>query len=102
MRYKKYTLDFTNVKYFLEVHYIIKTSLDFPDYYGCNWDAFWDMLSWECPASKVTIIGANTLPKSWKALDGKTYPEKIRKILQRNKEAREKYNYEFDYEFTDA
>ena len=45
MTYKKYTLDFTNVKYFLEVHYIIKTSLDFPDYYGCNWDAFWDCLT---------------------------------------------------------
>ena len=41
----KYTLDFTNVTHFLEVHYIIKKSLDFPDYYGCNWSAFWDCLT---------------------------------------------------------
>jgi len=40
-----YTLDFRNVEHFLEVHYIIKTELDFPDYYGCNWDAFWDCLT---------------------------------------------------------
>ena len=45
MSQKKYTLDFTNVTHFLEVHYIIKTSLDFPDYYGCNWSAFWDCLT---------------------------------------------------------
>ena len=40
-----YTLDFRNVEHFWEVHYIIKTELDFPDYYGCNWDAFWDCLT---------------------------------------------------------
>jgi hypothetical protein len=60
------------------------------------------MLSWECPANKVTIVGANTIPKNWKALDGRTYPEKIQEILQENKEDREKYNFEFDYEFIDA
>jgi RNAse (barnase) inhibitor barstar len=41
----KYTVDFTNVKYYLEMHAVIRESLDFPDYYGCNWSAFWDCLS---------------------------------------------------------
>lgn len=42
---EKYILDFTNVKHYLEMHFIIRQSLDFPDYYGCNWDAFWDCLT---------------------------------------------------------
>ena len=28
-----------------EIHQIIKEGLDFPDYYGCNWSAFWDCLT---------------------------------------------------------
>jgi len=45
MNKKIYTIDFTNIKYFWEIHEIIRKSLDFPDYYGCNWDAFWDCLT---------------------------------------------------------
>ena len=45
MREWKYVVDFTNVNYYLEMHAVIKSSLDFPDYYGCNWDAFWDCLT---------------------------------------------------------
>ena len=45
-QYKEiYTLDFTDVKNYLEMHLIIRTALDWPDYYGCNWDAFWDCLT---------------------------------------------------------
>ena len=40
-----YTIDFTNVKYYTEMHEIIRDSLEFPDYYGCNWDALWDCLT---------------------------------------------------------
>ena len=27
------------------MHFTIRQALDFPDYYGCNWDAFWDCLT---------------------------------------------------------
>ena len=42
---EKYTIDFTNVKSYLEMHFVIQKALDWPDYYGCNWDAFWDCLT---------------------------------------------------------
>ena len=45
MKVKKYTVDLTNVNYYFDLHFVIANSLDFPDYYGCNWDAFWDCLS---------------------------------------------------------
>ena len=40
-----YTIDFTNVKYYYDMHWTIRDALDWPDYYGCNWDAFWDCLT---------------------------------------------------------
>lgn len=42
---ESYTIDFTNVRSSLEMHFIIRKALNFPDFYGCNWDAFWDCLT---------------------------------------------------------
>ena len=39
-----YTIDFSKVEYYTEIHAIIKKSLDFPDYYGGSLDALWDCL----------------------------------------------------------
>jgi len=45
-QYKEvYILDFTNIQYYLDFHKIIQEELDFPDYYGKNWSAFWDCLT---------------------------------------------------------
>ena len=96
------TVDLTGCQNVMEFWERIQVGFGFQDPFGRNWSAFWDMLSWECPASKVTIIGANTLPESWIALDGRTYPEKIERILRKNQEDRAKYNYAFSFEFIDA
>ena len=42
---KKYIIDFRDVDHYSEIHKVIKESLNFPDYYGCNWSAFWDCLT---------------------------------------------------------
>ena len=55
MKEKKYIVDFTEVKNYWEVHAVLKESLEFPDYYGCNWDAFWDM--------HIEIIGYENIRK---------------------------------------
>lgn len=47
-----YVVDFTNVKNYFDMHFIIRDSLDFPDYYGCNWSAFWD-----CLTDMITLDG---------------------------------------------
>ena len=47
-----YIVDFTNVKNYSDMHRIILDSLEFPDYYGCNWDAFGD-----CLTDMITLDG---------------------------------------------
>lgn len=38
-------LDVSNVKSEAELHRILKEKLDFPDFYGMNWSAFWDAIT---------------------------------------------------------
>ena len=58
-------LDLTGCKYLYDLHERIKTAFDFPEWYGKNWSAFWDLLWSECDADKVVIKGENTLPKDF-------------------------------------
>ena len=58
-------LDLTGCKNLDEIHERIRVAFDFPDWYGKNWDAFWDLLWSECDASKVIIKGENSLPKEF-------------------------------------
>ena len=83
---EKYVIDFTNVKTYLEMHFEIRKALGFPDYYGCNWDAFWDLLWSDCDADNVLITGVNTMPDELIE-----YMSKIYLILDRKVDERKKY-----------
>lgn len=57
-------LDFTDCKYPLELHERIRTAFSFPEWYGCNWDAFYDLLSTNVAENHVIVTGLYALPDS--------------------------------------
>ena len=81
MSKEKYTIDFLNVKYYMEIHPIIQKALDFPDYYGCNWSAFWDCLTdmYGDPIH-IEIIGLEVIERKFG-----DFAEKMIEILRRFK-----------------
>ena len=73
-------IDLTGSNSLYELHERIRVALDFPEWYGRNWDAFWDLLWSECDADKIIIKGGNTLSS-----DFDEDMAIMRKILERNK-----------------
>ena len=90
------TLDLTDCKYLGELHQRIKIALDFPEYYGANWSAFWDSLSIDCPVEYVRIIGESTMPE-----DLKKHLDMMHELLDRCKAQRASWGLFFDYEIVD-
>ena len=62
---KTVTVDFTGCRYYDDFHERIRKAFDFPEYYGKNWNAFWDLMWSECDADKIIILGEDTLPKNF-------------------------------------
>ena len=58
---KTIELDLTGCKYLGEIHERIRKEFAFPEWYGANWDAFWDLLRSECDAEYLFISGIKTL-----------------------------------------
>ena len=86
-------LDLTGCESLLEIHERIRKAFDFPDWYGKNWDAFWDLLSFECDADKVEIFGEYTLSHKFDK-----YLKMIHKILDRMVKTCAKWGELFEYE----
>ena len=61
---KTIELDLTGCKYLGEIHERIRKAFNFPEWYGANWDAFWDLLWSECDANKVIIKAKKPFPKN--------------------------------------
>lgn len=88
---EKLIIDFTGCKYFAEIHKRIKEGLKFPDYYGENLDALWDLMS-EPRDAFITIKGIHDLPKSFDE-----YVEKLLKTFEDAKELQKAYGCVFDF-----
>ncbi len=86
-------LDLTGCKNTRDIHERIRTAFDFPDWYGKNWSAFWDLLWSECDADKVIVKGENSLPHE---LEGAL--DRLHEILERNVQACADSDSLFSYE----
>ena len=87
-------LDLTGCTYLDELHERIRTAFDFPEWYGKNWDAFWDLIWSECDADKVIIKGEKSLPD-----DFNTSISKMHEVLNDNIEFRRENDLNsFSYE----
>jgi len=86
-------LDLTGCETITELHERIRVALEFPEWYGANWDAFWDMISRECDADRVVIKGENTLAPKFKE-----HLEIMHELLEENKALWHDSNFPFDYE----
>lgn len=93
---KKAVIDLTGCKYLLELHERIRVALNFPEWYGKNWDAFWDMINRDCEYNYIIIKGSNTVSKEL-AESIKT----MRDILEENKQDWAHSAHPCDYEFID-
>ena len=90
---KTVTLDLTGCQYLGELHQRIKKAFAFPDFYGENWDAFWDLLRSECDANKIIVVGETTV-----AEELAPSVEMIKKIVNDLKEDRMKYGETIEIE----
>ena len=86
-------MDLTDCKYLGEMHRRIKKALNFPNYYGENWDAFRDCINADCDIDFITVTGINTLSKELKK-----EAEIMISLLEDNKKYWSDVEPPFDYE----
>ena len=90
---KEITLDFTGVKTLWELHERIRTAFNFPEWYGKNWDAFWDLLSEPRDETMVTVRGIKMLPRELQPCG-----EKVIYLLEKNRKYQTNYyNFPVDH-----
>lgn len=63
---QKIELNFSDCKYLGEIHKVMKEAFDFPDYYGENLSALWDLLDgYTDEQLYIHIIGWESLPQEF-------------------------------------
>ena len=81
---REYTVDFSKVQRWQDIHKVIKQDLDFPAYYGENLDALWDCLG-EMTDSIIDIKGVHNTPNS------KEFQVELEEVLEVFREAQQEF-----------
>ena len=85
------TLDLCDCEYIRDFHERVRVAFDFPEWYGKNPDALWDLLS-EPLSAKVTVIGVDTMTKELRE-----YFLKVIQVFEDVKTAQRELGLTFDY-----
>ncbi len=88
---KEINLDLTDCKYIRDFHERVRVSFDFPEWYGKNLDALWDLLS-EPLSANVTVIGVDTMTN-----DLREYFLKVIHVFEDVKIAQRELGLTFNY-----
>ncbi len=89
-------LDLSGCKHIGEIHYRIKETFDFPDYYGENWHAFKDAFITVGVPNKIEVRGISSVPEKLK-----DEIDKMISTLDSMKRELLNYGFEFEYALTD-
>ena len=97
------TLDLSGCKYIDDMHQRIKIAFDFPDYYGENWDAFWDLIRGTRDNTIVEIKGVASLANDLKKEVDKMIEclEDNIKEMEKLKQRRPDFDCRFSYQVLD-
>ncbi len=87
------TLDISGCRYLGELHQRIKDALDFPDYYGENWDAFWDLMRFDCPVEYIRIVGEQSVSPALKG-----HLDKLHELLEKCRHEQETLGFKLGFE----
>ncbi|WP_321388938.1 barstar family protein [uncultured Enterococcus sp.] len=63
LRKKKAVIDVGNIETAQQLQILLKESFDFPDFYGKNWNAFWDAITGLVMLPEVVLF------ENWKSLE---------------------------------
>lgn len=89
---REITLDLCDCEYIRDFHERVRVAFDFPEWYGKNLDALWDLLS-EPLSAKVTVIGVDAMTKELQE-----YFLKVIQVFEDVKTAQRELGLTFDYE----
>lgn len=91
-------VDYSKIKYYDEIHTILRDAMGWPKWYGCNLDALWDIFDCVPAPRKVVFTGTQRIyqHEGW----GENW-EKMLRILDEVCADFARFGQEFVYEIRD-
>jgi ribonuclease inhibitor len=83
-RKKQVNIDLNNIETSKQLQIVLKEKLEFPDFYGKNWNAFWDAITGLVELPETIVF------ENWKTLKQKL-PEEANYLKTTLNEFNEKY-----------